>query len=106
MTYRRTTLADLGRGERLMIDVGLSFASGDRRVAGRLGEGFAIVESKSEGGSASADRLLRELGVRPVSSCSKYCIGVTLTHPAARGGNGFRPLARRYFETSAPSASR
>lgn len=93
--YRRVTLAATGSGERLTYDLDLGFAGAAGR--GRLREGLAIVESKSAGGGAVADRILRGLGARPLSSCSKYCLGIGLTRPDA-SANSFRPLLRRYFE--------
>lgn len=95
MSYHRTTVASPERGERLTCDVGLRVAGADG-AAGRLREGFAIVESKSATGRARADRALLALGARPVTDCSKYCVGIGLTRPQVRG-NRFHPLLRRYF---------
>jgi VTC domain len=91
MAYRRTTFVAAQLGERLTCDVGLTF--GD---SGGLRDGFAIVESKSARGRATADRVLLALGARPVEDCSKYCLGVSLSLPGARD-NRLRPLLRRYF---------
>ena len=92
MDYRRTTLVAAELGERLTCDVGLTFG-GSRG----LRDGFAIVESKSARGRASADRALLALGARPVADCSKYCLGVALAVPGARD-NRLRPLLRAYFD--------
>jgi hypothetical protein len=91
MAYRRTTLVAVELGERLTCDVGLTFDD-----SGTLRDGFAIVESKSARGRATADRAMLALGARPVEDCSKYCLGVALRVPGARD-NRLRPLLRCYF---------
>jgi hypothetical protein len=96
MCFTRITLVDPERCERLTCDVQLSFTAPDGS-GGALAPDAAIVESKSRRGAAVADRELRALGVRPISGCSKYCIGVGLTYPLVKR-NSFLPLLRRYFE--------
>jgi hypothetical protein len=91
MSYRRLTLASLERGERLTADFDLAFGRG-----GRLAEGAVIVESKSPRGTALADRVLRQLGTRPVEACSKYCLGIGMTRPELPA-NPFRRLLDRWF---------
>ena len=91
-SYRRVTL--VGRGERLTCDFGLCFRAGEREH--RAAPGRLLVETKTERGNGTADRLLRALGARPVSGCSKYCLGVALTYPAVPD-NQFRRLLRRHF---------
>jgi VTC domain len=86
--YTRITLA--GPGERVTIDLDLSFG------AARLRAGWAIVETKSARGAGLADRVLRELGSRP-TSLSKYLIGAGMTRMAAPP-NDTRLITRRYFE--------
>ena len=95
MAFRRLTLVDVERGERLTCDFDLAFAGAGER-AGRLADGAVILESKSPGGSARADRVLRDLGARPVASCSKYCLGIGMTRPDIRI-NRFRRLLTRWF---------
>ena len=68
-------------------------------AGGRLASETVIVESKSLGGHALADRVLRELGARPVAICSKYCLGVGFTRPDVKS-NRLRPLLRRHFEST------
>src|ERR687896_1446135 len=97
MSFTRITLVDPERGERLTCDLQLSFAAPDGS-GGALARDTAIVESKSRGGAATADRELHALGVRPIAGCSKYCIGVGLTYPRVKR-NSFLPLLRRYFQT-------
>ena len=91
--YRRLTLAARESAERVTIDYDLSFET-PAGVAASLRDGHAIVESKSPRGRGIADRVLRELGARPVR-VSKYVIGVGLTRGAVPAE--LRPLARRYF---------
>jgi hypothetical protein len=93
VAYRRVTLA--APGERLTCDFDLRFGGGARLAPDRV-----IVESKSEHGHAAADRVLRDLGERPEEGCSKYCLGVALTHPRAKR-NGLRRLLRRHFLVAA-----
>ena len=50
---------------------------------------------RGQGGSA-ADRILRELGVRP-ASVSKYCVGVAALHPELPS-NPWHQTLRRYFQ--------
>ena len=92
----RVTLAAPELGERLTCDFDLAFAGPDGAGA-RLAPGTAIVESKSARGGALADRALRALGARPVSGCSKYCLGVALTVPGVVS-NPLKPLLRAHFE--------
>ena len=96
VTYTRVTLAAPQLGERVTYDFDLAYRAPDG-ASGRLAPGLAIVETKSPHGGAAADRVLRELGVRPVGWCSKYCLGVGLTRPAVKS-NPLRPLLRRHFE--------
>jgi hypothetical protein len=91
VAYTRVTLA--AAGERLTCDFDLAFA-GPGGAAGRLDPAMAVLESKSADGNAAADRVLRELGIRPEPLCSKYCVGVALTRPVA--ANLLRPLLRHF----------
>jgi VTC domain len=97
--FTRITLVDPDRCERLTCDFQLSFRAPDGSAGALCGDA-AIVESKSRHGATTADRALRALGVRPISGCSKYCIGVGLTYPGVKR-NSFLPLLRRYFEVGA-----
>lgn len=91
VTYTRVTLG--AAGERVTCDYDLTF-SAPGGAGGRLDPGMAIVESKSTRGNAHADRELRELGHRPETACSKYCLGVALTRPVI--ANPLRPLLRHF----------
>jgi hypothetical protein len=97
MSYHRVTLADLGHGARLTCDLDLRFAGPDG-ATGALADGLAVVETKSARGSSAADRVLRDLGARPVRTLSKYCVGVALTHEDVRA-NRLLPHLRRWFVT-------
>ncbi len=91
LRYDRTTVVDLARGERLTVDTALDLG------AGRLAPGWALVETKSPAGRSAADRVLRGLGARPVTGCSKYLLGVALARPDRPAGP-CGPLLRRCFE--------
>jgi len=91
MTYQRLTLAAPQGGERLTCDFSLDFGTAS------LADGHAILEAKSANGRGAADRVLRAMGVRPVS-CSKYCAGIGLTRGEVRA-NPFSRTLRRYFVT-------
>ena len=94
VAYTRVTL--VGPGERVTCDFDLAFSAPDGN-SGRLAPGMAIVETKSERGSAAADRALRALGARPEGGCSKYCLGIGWTRPDVKS-NPLRPLLRRHFQ--------
>ena len=104
MSFTRITLVDPERSERLTCDLGLSFTAPDGS-GGALAPDAAIVESKSRSGSATADRELRALGVRPIAGCSKYCVGVGLTYPRVKR-NLSLPLLRRYFHAGGTARAR
>ena len=90
-TYTRITLA--GPAERVTIDLDLAYDGA------RLKPGLAIVETKSARGDGPAERVLRELGSRPVG-LSKYAMGAGLTLLPAPP-NDLRRLARRAFAVHA-----
>lgn len=92
-SYHRATLVDLDAGARLTCDVNL-VCHGDDAVAPGPAETI-IVESKSTSGNDVADRVLRELGIRPVSM-SKYCVGVALLDPDIPANPWNRTLRREF----------
>lgn len=101
--YGRVTLVCREGRERVTCDTGLVFsAPGSSRS--RLLPGRVLIETKSERGNTAADRLLRRLGARPVSSCSKYCVGTALSRSDVVD-NRFRLLVRRHFEACAVPAA-
>jgi VTC domain len=93
-TYRRTTFVSRSGEARLTCDVGL--VCRDSRHEVRDTGTHVLVESKSAGRGSAADRILRELGVRPVS-VSKYAVGVAALHPELPS-NPWHQTLRRYFE--------
>jgi hypothetical protein len=93
-SYTRLSLVAPDAPERVTCDFGLALRFGFERH--EILPGRVLVETKTALGNGVADRELRRLGVRPVASCSKYCLGVALTHPNMRD-NSFRRLIRRHF---------
>jgi VTC domain-containing protein len=96
--YRRLTLVGRSHSERLTFDFELLFAAPGQEHT--IQPGRILLEAKAGlGGSEATKRVLealRRLGIRPVQTCSKYCLGVALTHPEVRD-NPFRPLIRKHF---------
>jgi hypothetical protein len=93
--YRRVTLVDTREPARITCDTGLAWRDGRGLVAARRDR--ILLESKSAGGAALADRILRELGVRPVS-VSKYCLGVAALWQVP--ANRWHPVLRRCLPSS------
>lgn len=93
--YRRVTLVDRSGSARLTCDSNLVCHDMRQELPAR--RDLVLLESKSAGGDAAADRVLRRLGIRPVS-VSKYCLGVAtlLGVPA----NPWHRVMRRYFRTT------
>jgi hypothetical protein len=99
-SYRRLTLAGRTDAERLTFDFELMFAAESDNYS--IAPGRVLLETKTDvGGEAGkvADKALRRLGVRPIGSCSKYCLGVALARPEFPD-NPFRPLIRHHFDAS------
>jgi hypothetical protein len=96
-TYRRTTFVARTGQARLTCDVGLVCRRGRHEVHDT--GTHVLVESKSGGhGGSAADRILRDLGIRP-ASVSKYAVGVAALHPEVPS-NPWHQTLRRYFEPS------
>lgn len=72
--YERLTLSCKGEPCRVTIDLNVSFHSTQPDCGVTIGK--SIVEVKSASRMSMADRLLRDLGCRPKSPLSKYCIGI------------------------------
>ena len=96
VAYTRVTFAALGRNERLTCDFDVTFSAPDG-TRGQLARDMVIVESKSLGGRAIAERELRALGARPEPGCSKYCLGVGFTRPDLSASR-MLPLLRRHVQ--------
>lgn len=90
--YARTTLISRTGGERVTIDRDISFLGNGR--LDHVPSGHWIIESKGPRYRGQLDSLLRRLGQRPVRGCSKYCIGMGVTHQV-RQINRFMPAMRR-----------
>jgi hypothetical protein len=90
--YKRVTLVDRAGGARLTCDTGLVCRDG-KGTAGAKHD-YILLESKSKRGNAGADRLLRAMGVRPIS-VSKYCLGVARLRDTS--ANRWNSVLRRYF---------
>ena len=100
--YQRITLVAKAGGERMTIDTGLSFRSGN--IARSAPAHMFIVETKSARGNGIADKILRSLHVQPTKRASKYCIGMATTGRVTRR-NGFLPALRRLEMIDPPPAS-
>jgi hypothetical protein len=70
-------------------------ASEGRGTVGGLTD-HVLVEVKSDGPEGVTDRILRRLGIAPVS-ISKYCVSMALLHPELASGP-WDSLLDRYFE--------
>ena len=95
--FRRITLVNPARTERLTIDTALNFVN--LRNGNRTGLADAvIIELKQDGRAASTMKeILLRHRVKPVR-VSKYCIGTTMTDPLARS-HRFKMRIRRIEKT-------
>lgn len=98
--YVRAALADLDQGSRVTLDGALSCHYDGRTAA--LVAGHVLIETKGGAQPAPADRLLLDMGVRPVS-LSKYVVGRALLTPGLPD-NDVRRTARTHFTTAADPA--
>ena len=73
--YRRSTLADTGRGSGSPSTV--AWSAGTGADACRLDDGFVLIETKGAARPSDADRVLGTLGARP-RSFSKYASAASL----------------------------
>ncbi len=98
-SFERLTLVHSQKAERLTLDFGITFSkvgSGERYG---MRPGHVLIETKSGSQLGTVDRILLALGVRPVTMCSKYSLGVALANPELPT-NPYRPLLRRYFDST------
>ena len=96
--YRRCTLVAKQGGERVTIDFSLAFTPYKAREEKiHIGENFIIIETKSGDGKGLADKVMKRLGIRQASKCSKYCLGVNLSGEVKQT-NSFLPMIRRISE--------
>lgn len=96
--FRRITLVNKAKTERLTIDTSLRFVNHDTGLEADLGPAV-IIELKQDGRAYSEMKnILLECRVKPVR-ISKYCIGTTLTNPGAKS-NRFKPKRRIIEKTT------
>jgi len=92
VSYQRSTLVHRHESMRITLDNRLHFAGHNRQYAA-AGD-LWIAEVKSERGRSAVDRLMLQLGIRPVPRCSKYCVGLSLTDTVSRVSR-FTPTVNR-----------
>jgi len=81
--FKRVTLVNKAKTERLTIDRHLSFHNNETGLD-RIMENLVVIEVKRDGNTYSPIQdLLRELRIFP-SGFSKYCIGMALTTPGIK----------------------
>lgn len=93
--YRRISLANVGRAERVTLDLGLLFRPTGEAAGTRLD--FLLVAELKEAGRHPASRfrqVMRQYRFRP-GPFSKYCTGCCLVHPRSLRTNRFKPILRR-----------
>lgn len=77
--FRRITLVDKNKTERITIDIGLNFKDIEGNSTAQLNE-LVIVEIKQDGNSKSKFRsILEQHRIQP-DSLSKYCLGMALVN--------------------------
>lgn len=99
--YHRITLVSKQGQERITIDNRIQYsapfsATPTQPPAQELDPNKWVVEVKSERGRTATDRFLFSLRERPVSQCSKYCMGINLLKLPERN-NRFSVVLRRNF---------
>ncbi|MGW0804811.1 polyphosphate polymerase domain-containing protein [Nonomuraea sp. NPDC002799] len=99
--YKRVTLIDGSGAARLTCDTGLLCRDGRASVLARHDR--ILLESKSADGKAVVDKVLRGMGVRPVS-VSKYCLAVAALHEVP--ANRWQPVLRSYLLNRGPATPR
>lgn len=92
--YRRHTLVSLREATRVTVDEDLTCTAATGTAAARR---LCLVEVKAARAGGRADRLLWELGARPVS-VSKYCVAAAVLFPWLRAN----PWARALRECFGP----
>ncbi|MEJ5249479.1 MAG: polyphosphate polymerase domain-containing protein [Caldilinea sp.] len=90
--FRRMTLADFERQERITVDIGIEFGREDQVIPM---PGLVIVEVKQRKFSLSSPigRELHRLHLTP-THISKYCVSMAMLYPELRH-NRFKPILRR-----------
>ncbi|NLV96892.1 MAG: polyphosphate polymerase domain-containing protein [Desulfovibrionales bacterium] len=94
--YNRLTLVAKDSNERITVDNGIAFSVTNTDQQYYLNDDRWVVEVKSFTGRTNMDRWMLRHGHRPMSKCSKYCMGINLLkRPGVN--NRFSPVLRRYF---------
>ncbi|MCS6825015.1 MAG: polyphosphate polymerase domain-containing protein [Caldilinea sp.] len=90
--FRRMTLADFERQERITIDIGIEFGRDEQVIPM---SGLVIIEVKQRKFSLSSPigRELHRLHLSP-THISKYCVSMAMLYPELRH-NRFKPILRR-----------
>jgi hypothetical protein len=96
-SFARLSLTHARREERLTLDFGLVLGRVGSDESYRMRPDHVLIEAKSPTGLGTVDRILPGFGARPLSMCSKYCLGVAMAHPSLPT-NPYRPLLRRHFD--------
>ena len=92
-SFRRITLVNNGKTERLTIDINLCFVNASNGQRASL-DNIVIIELKQDGHAQSASkREMNRLGIRK-AGFSKYCIGAALTDSSLKC-NLFKKKIRR-----------
>jgi hypothetical protein len=93
--FRRMTLADFERQERITIDIGIEFGRGEEIIPL---PGFVIIEVKQRKFSLNSPigRELHRLQLHP-THISKYCVSMAMLYPELKH-NRFKPILRRLQE--------
>jgi hypothetical protein len=95
INYKRITLVNIKKPERVTIDIDLSFAYNDKQTSL---SNLVIAEVKEELSGASAFKMqMRNEKIRE-GSISKYCLGVALTNNAVKK-NKFKHTLLRILKT-------
>jgi hypothetical protein len=92
-TFRRITLVDKNKTERITLDTRLSFQNLSTGLRNNLPE-LVVIEMKQDAASHSQFKnYLNEIRVKP-GSLSKYCLGMMLVRPDLKS-NGFKNKLRK-----------
>jgi hypothetical protein len=88
--YQRLTPAAVHQGQRVTTDIDVTLSVADGRAT-RLHDALALVETKTEEGQGTIDRLLAERGHEP-ATISKYRFGVGMLLEGDPGEAGAESL--------------
>mgnify|MGYP002623770464 CR=1 FL=1 len=96
--FRRITLVNGAKTERLTIDTSLRFVNHDTGLSADFGPAV-IIELKQDGRAESEmKQILLDCRVKPIR-VSKYCIGTTVTNPEVKS-NRFKVKVRKIEKTT------